>query len=689
TSAVSGNITVKGHNSCGDGDLSTKVITVNPLPAAAGTISGDATVCQGQNSVTYTVPTITNATSYVWTLPSGANGTSTTNSITVNYGTSAVSGNITVKGHNSCGDGDLSTKVITVNPLPAAAGTISGDATVCQGQNSVTYTVPTITNATSYTWTYSGTGATITGTTNNITISFAANATSGNLTVRGNNSCGSGEISSNFSITVNTMPNTSNITGNSSPFCDEMGVQYSVTLTSGSSYLWDVPNGATITSGEIGPNNNSIIVNFGSSNGNITVIETNSADCPGLPKQKVINLLGCGLAADFTGTPQTICQNETVSFNSISTGTTENTSYSWNFGDGANPSTANTQGPHVVYYNTPGQKTVSLSVTEGVTDTKTITDYITVNPLPDSAGTISGEITACQGQNSVVYTVPAITNATSYVWTLPSGATGTSTTNSITVNYGVSASSGNITVKGTNSCGDGATSVLGITIIPAPPANAGNDTVICPGSSITLIASGGNSYLWSNGITQGVPFYPLSTEIYTVTVSDGFCTTIDSIIVTISTPPAAPEIYQDGNDLHSTSPIGNQWYFDYELIPGETSQIFTPTMTGYYFVILTDTLGCISDTSNVLYVAMTGFSDLSNNNNIHIYPNPVSNELIIEIKGNNEMLNFEILNAIGQLVFKGNLVEKTTVQTSNFTPGVYLIKLENGKTFEFKKILKL
>jgi hypothetical protein len=53
------------------------------------------------------------------------------------------------------------------------------------------------------------------------------------------------------------------------------------------------------------------------------------------------------------------------------------------------------------------------------------------------------------------------------------------------------------------------------------------------------------------------------------------------------------------------------------------------------------------------------------------------------------MLNFEILNAIGQLVFKGNLVEKTTVQTSNFTPGVYLIKLENGKTFEFKKILKL
>jgi len=75
----------------------TTVVTVNPLPASAGTISGLTTVCQGQNSVTYTVPVITNATSYVWTLPSGATGTSSTNSITVNYGTSAVSGNITVE----------------------------------------------------------------------------------------------------------------------------------------------------------------------------------------------------------------------------------------------------------------------------------------------------------------------------------------------------------------------------------------------------------------------------------------------------------------------------------------------------------------------------------------------------------------------------------------------------------------
>ena len=76
------------------------------------------------------------------------------------------------------------------------------------------------------------------------------------------------------------------------------------------------------------------------------------------------------------------------------------------------------------------------------------------------------------------------------------------------------------------------------------------------------------------------------------------------------------------------------------------------------------------------------------NTQIIIYPNPVTNELIVENKGNTEKINFEILNSIGQVVFKGNLIEKIVVQTAKFATGVYLIKLENGKTFEFKKIIK-
>ena len=187
-------------------------LTVNPLPASAGTISGLATVCQGQSSVTYKVPSIANATSYTWTLPSGASGTSSVDSIVVNYGTSATSGNITVKGYNICGNGDSSTMAVTVNPLPASAGTISGLATVCQGQSSVVYQVPSIANATSYTWTLPS-GATVTSSVDSIVVNYGTSATSGILKVKGINACGYGD-SSTLAITVNLLPQTPVITQN-------------------------------------------------------------------------------------------------------------------------------------------------------------------------------------------------------------------------------------------------------------------------------------------------------------------------------------------------------------------------------------------------------------------------------------------------------------------------------------------
>ena len=105
-------------------------LNINPLPANAGIILGTSTVCQGQNSVTYTVPLIANATSYIWTLPTGATGTSTINTITVNYGITAVSGNITVKGINSCGNGAISILAVTVNPVY----TFMENHSICNGE---------------------------------------------------------------------------------------------------------------------------------------------------------------------------------------------------------------------------------------------------------------------------------------------------------------------------------------------------------------------------------------------------------------------------------------------------------------------------------------------------------------------------------------------------------------------------
>ena len=191
-------------------------IFVSPVPGVAGTITGTATVCAGQQGVAYSTTPVMNATSYTWTLPAGAtiaSGTGT-NSITVNFGTNASSGSITVAGTNDCGSGTPSAPfAVTVNPLPAGAGTISGPTPVCQGETGVVYSVATIANATGYAWTLPA-GATITAgnNTKQITVSFSASASSGVITVHGTNACGSGESSPDFDVTVNPVPPTPVIT---------------------------------------------------------------------------------------------------------------------------------------------------------------------------------------------------------------------------------------------------------------------------------------------------------------------------------------------------------------------------------------------------------------------------------------------------------------------------------------------
>jgi hypothetical protein len=73
---------------------------------------------------------------------------------------------------------------------------------------------------------------------------------------------------------------------------------------------------------------------------------------------------------------------------------------------------------------------------------------------------------------------------------------------------------------------------------------------------------------------------------------------------------------------------------------------------------------------------------------IKIYPNPVINELTIELPGKMETIYFEILSSTGAVIYKGNFKQKTTVQTSNFASGTYLIKFSNADTYEFKQVIK-
>ncbi len=121
------------------------------------------------------------------------------------------------------------------------------------------------------------------------------------------------------------------------------------------------------------------------------------------------------------------------------------------------------------------------------------------------AGQIIGQTTVCQLSAGLTYTVAPITNATSYIWSVPSGTMITAgyNTNTITVTFGSTATSGNICVYGQNSCSSGSPSCLAVTVNPIP-GQAGPVTgtaSVCSGSSgnvysITPVANA-TGYLWT------------------------------------------------------------------------------------------------------------------------------------------------------------------------------------------------
>ncbi len=167
-------------------------------------------------------------------------------------------------------------------------------------------------------------------------------------------------------------------------------------------------------------------------------------------------------------------------------------------------------------------------------------DDISICELPDDAGTIDGPVLVCRPQTSLIYTVPTIEDATSYFWTVPTGATIVSGqgTSAITVDYPLESVSGNVTVYGINSCGNGAVATLAVDVYPQLPVSVSitaDYTTVCEGETVTLEATPVNggpnpSYQWKvNGSDVGndqdtYSFIPIDNdEVTVVLTSDAIC----------------------------------------------------------------------------------------------------------------------------------------------------------------------
>lgn len=199
-------VTPNGLGCTGNPVVST--VLVHPLPVPV--ISGSSSICVGSSAIYSTQPGMTN---YLWSVSAGgtvtAGGTINSNTVTVTWNVPAPqSVSVNYQNANGCSDTLAVVYPVTVNPLPGAAGIISGAAVVCQATTGIPYSVGAIANSVSYSWSLVPAAAgTISGNTASVTINWSAGFTgTATLSVLGVNACGTGVVSPAFSILVNPNP---------------------------------------------------------------------------------------------------------------------------------------------------------------------------------------------------------------------------------------------------------------------------------------------------------------------------------------------------------------------------------------------------------------------------------------------------------------------------------------------------
>jgi len=235
-------------------------------------------------------------------------------------------------------------------------------------------------------------------------------------------------------------------------------------------------------------------------------------------------------------------------------------------------------------------------------------DFLTVNvnPLPTvNAGP----------DQPICINSQAILNATggvNYSWS-PSTALSSSTGASVTASPTITTT---YTVIGTDIWGCTNTDAIIISVVSAPPANAGTDAAICLNNSTQLNASGGTVYSWapasslSSSTISNPNATPTATTTYTVIVADANgCSASDLVTIIVNPLPIA----NAGTDqdicmfssaqLSASGGISYQWNPISDLSnPTISNPIANPTNNTTYTVIVTDANTCSSSDMMVVNV---------------------------------------------------------------------------------------
>ncbi len=435
------------------------------------------------------------------------------------------------------------TFTVTVLPKPAAAGAISGNSPICAGGGLQSYSIAPVAYATAYTWAMpAGFTVTVGGGTNNITVNTTSLTTSGTLTVTPTNTNGCGNGTSNTrSITVDQQPANPYAGPDAPVVCTNAYFTNATAPVGPDGGVWSWLPGPSAVIGNTTSNQTSINPLNGSPTPNTykllwTVTRAGSV-CPSKKDTLVLtadfNNVACTPVSNFQYGPSSdvssnkVCVNTSINFQDLSV-SADTWLWDFEYTGSVGPHTSNVQNPSYTY-TTTGTYTVYLKIHSNTTSLDyTSTQTLTVIGAPATPGAISGNAgpicQAAAGQYN--YSISSVTDATGYAWSTPTGIIIDSYPGptSIATSYSTNATSGNIQVTASNSCGTSSASTLSITVSPLP-ASMGSvisgNTSVCEGTSNEVYGIGGyanaTNYTWTDlGGTQTV-----GTASYTMNIPMG------------------------------------------------------------------------------------------------------------------------------------------------------------------------
>jgi len=433
---------------------------------------------------------------------------------------------VTVTDGNGC-IGNTQTQITLLQaPMP----TISGPAAICQGSNG------TLTGAggfTNYSWS--------TGSTTSTTSVSAAGAYG--LTVTDSNGCTG---STSYNVAVNSLP-TVTIDGDLD-FCAGESSQ----LDAGSgftNYQWS--------------NTQTGQYNTVSSSGNFSVTVTDANGCQNSTTALVTeyNLPEAEIAGSLS-----FCENGSTTLSGGSFA-----AYLWSNGE----TTA------TISTGLPGDYSLLITDANGCSDS----DTVTVQLLTELTPSVSGDLSFCEGNNSLL---DAGTGYATYLWSDGSDAS------QLTVS-----SSGIYSV--TVSDADGCMGETSVTVVenPLPVPNISGAATFCAGSSATLSATPGFvTYQWTDGSdTETIAVASGGNYQLTVTDGNGCQNTASFAIQEIPLPTPSISGIPGFCPGASATLTANAGYQNYLWNTGQGTATISAATTDNFSVTVTDAFGCTGNTS--------------------------------------------------------------------------------------------